>query len=80
MMHRNVLNALAVVVGAVVFAGPVAAQTISQDYARYSSMLNDACARTADIDRSNQARLNNASGGSNSGGSRSGGRLRSLLK
>ena len=49
-------------------ASAAGAQTISQDYARYSSMLNDERARTADIDRIDQARLNNSSG-SNSGSS-----------
>ena len=59
-MHRTCLT----VVVALTLATAAHAQTISQDYARYSGMLNDERARTADLDRQDQSRLNNSSGSS----------------
>jgi len=76
MRNRNKLIGLAACASAVVCVLPADAQTISQDYARYAGMLNAERTRTADIDRSDQSRLNNSSGsssGSSSSGSSSGG-------
>jgi len=74
MLNRFQLIGLAVCASAVVCVLPARAQTISQDYARYSGMLRAEEARTADLDRQDQSRLNNSSGsssGSSSSGSRS---------